>query len=155
MVERLAALLRFSLDAHQHPTIPLRDELKLVSDYLQIEKARFGKRLSYELAVPEELNAAAVPPFTLQTLVENSIKHAVATHRKGGALAVKAFAASDTLHLTVSDDGPGFVGEAILAGHGLDNLQGRLTALYGAQGTLAIESNQQQTTVQVSLPLAQ
>lgn len=52
LVERMAALLRVSLESSQEGLIPLSDELKIVEDYLEIEKARFGKRLSYRIHIP-------------------------------------------------------------------------------------------------------
>ena len=77
-VERLACLLRYSLDSQRMRTVPLRQELRVVGDYLEIERTRFGERLRYTLDVPSELGDAEVLPFTLQTLVENSVKYAVA-----------------------------------------------------------------------------
>src|SRR5262249_8293100 len=82
MVGKLAALLRFSLDANRQRLVPLRQELKIVADYLKIEKARFGKRLRYSIEAPSELEALEVPPLSLQTLVENSVKFAVAPRRE-------------------------------------------------------------------------
>ena len=76
LVERLAALLRFSLDSNQALT-PLRREIKIVTDYLEIERARFGDRLKYSIDIPEALLDAEVPPMSIQTLVENCVKHAI------------------------------------------------------------------------------
>ena len=62
-VERLAALLRFSLDATQRGLVPLGDELKIVVDYLEIERTRLGERLSYALKVaPVSHRLADSPP---------------------------------------------------------------------------------------------
>src|ERR1700733_7255084 len=72
LVEQMAALLRFSLDANQSGLVPLASELKIVGDYLEIERARFGNRLRYQIDVPADLNESRVPPLSLQTLVENS-----------------------------------------------------------------------------------
>ncbi len=52
MVGQLSALLRFSLAAHRRPTTPLRDEIRLVNDYLEIEQARFNGRLRFSVDVP-------------------------------------------------------------------------------------------------------
>src|SRR5947209_6864436 len=74
LVERMAALLRFSLDSKHNGLVPLEHELKIVVDYLEIEKARFGERLRFEIEVPPHLEQIGVPPLALQTLVENSVK---------------------------------------------------------------------------------
>jgi signal transduction histidine kinase len=153
MIERLSSLLRFSLDANHHRTVPLRDEVKLARAYLEIEKARFGARLQFSFDIPVEFNAVAVPPFALQTLVENSVKYAVSQRRAGGKIHVTACAQDDSLLLQVCDDGPGFTTAAITAGHGLDNLQARLAALFAGRATLDIASQTEAATVTLTLPI--
>src|SRR5262249_45996107 len=112
-VERLAALLRFSLDATRRGTVPLAEELTIVVDYLEIERARLGERLSYDLDIAPDIAACEVPPFALQILVENSVKHAIAPRRSGGRIRVEARADADRVVLSVGDDGPGFTAAAI------------------------------------------
>src|SRR5205823_1422378 len=80
-VERLAALLRFALDATERGLVPLAHELKIVTDYVEIERTRFGARLAYSIDVQPEAAGCEVPPLAVQTLVENSIKHARAPLR--------------------------------------------------------------------------
>jgi Histidine kinase len=132
---RLSALLRFSLDAHAR-VVPLGEELRVVVDYLEIERVRFGDRLAYDVDVPDDLRALEVPVFAVQTLVENCVKYAVSTRKQGARIAVRAHRAGRRLVLDVSDDGPGFGGEVWLPGHGLDGLRARLDALYGAGASL-------------------
>jgi sensor histidine kinase YesM len=135
-VERLAALLRYSLDNNARGLVPLRQELRVVEDYLEIEKTRFGDRLRFTVDAPPDLAELEVPPLALQTLVENSIKHAVAPSRQGGEIRVSARMAADRLLLEVSDDGPGFERPSLRQGHGLENLQERLSALFDGEGRL-------------------
>jgi len=132
---RLSALLRFSLDAHAR-LVPLGDELRVVIDYLEIERVRFGARLAYDVDVPEDLRAFDVPAFAVQTLVENSVKYAVSPRKQGARISIRARQAAGRLVLDVSDDGPGFQGEVWLAGHGLDSLRARLAAIYGSEARL-------------------
>ena len=153
MVERLSALLRFSLDSSERNTVPLADEVKIMTDYLEIERARFGDRLRFVIEIPESLSRVEVPPFCLQTLVENSVKYAVSTNRTGAELRVEAEADGLSIKLSVSDDGPGFNADAIRAGHGLDNLQARLSALYGDLASLDIRRGERSMKMTVSLPL--
>jgi len=136
LLERLAGLLRFSLDAAHAGTIPLGEELAIVTDYLEIERVRFGDRLRFEISVPEELRALAIPAFAVQTLVENSVKYAVSARKQGACIQVTARRAGGRLVLDVSDDGPGFGAIVWVAGHGLDVLRARLDALYGAAAKL-------------------
>jgi two-component system, LytTR family, sensor histidine kinase AlgZ len=137
---RMSALLRFSLDSAQVRLVPLARELKIAADYLELEQARFGSRLQYSIEVPPELESIEVPPLSVQTLVENSVKHAVATRREGGTIRVRVRAEGVRARIEVWDDGPGFSPESIPSGHGLDNLQARLATLFNDPGSLHASS---------------
>ena len=153
MVERLAALLRFSLDCSDRSTVPLETELRIAADYLEIEKARFGERLHYAIDVPPELRTLPVPPFVVQTLVENSVKHGVAATRRGGAIHVSAFVDAGRATIAVRDDGNGFDDDRIVAGHGLHNLRSRLDVLFGASAQLGIARIDEKTVVSATFPV--
>jgi signal transduction histidine kinase len=153
-VERLAALLRFSLDATERGLVPLEHELKIVTDYVEIERTRFGPRLAYTIDIQPEAAGADVPPLTLQPLVENSVKHAIAPRPAGGRLRIEAALADDGLRLSVWDDGPGFTADAMRPGHGLDTLRGRLAARFGADASLSVARRDGGTLVTVQLPRA-
>jgi two-component system sensor histidine kinase AlgZ len=152
MVERMAALLRFSLDVHQGGLVTLDRELKIVRDYLEIEQARLGRRLRYQLDAGTELKDCTVPPLSIQTLVENSIKYAVAPDRRGGEIRVHAGRRNGCLHIDVADTGPGFTMDSALAGHGLDNLRSRLAALFGSAAELRVDRLNGWTTVTLQVP---
>ena len=152
LLNQLAALLRFSLDSVKASLVPLDQELKIVRDYLEIEKARFAGRLRYELDVPATLIATLVPPLAIQTLIENSIKYAVAPKREGGSIWVRASRDAEQMIVSVIDDGPGFGNQDLTAGHGLDNLQERLLALFGDRAKLTIAAQAGKTVVSIVLP---
>jgi sensor histidine kinase YesM len=152
LVGKLAALLRFTLDSNQARTAPLERELAIVSDYLEIERARHGDRLRFRIEVPADLRSAVVPALSIQTLVENSVKHAVGSRFEGAEIRIGASERAGSLVVEVSDDGPGFTAEAIRPGHGLDNLQRRLTALYGPASRLEIANVDGMVTVSFRLP---
>jgi hypothetical protein len=151
-VERLAALLRFSLDATERPAVTLAEELKIVVDYLEIEKARFGERLAYTLEVEPGVESWPVPPLSVQTLVENSVKHAVAPRRTGGRVGIHARRAGQRLSLEILDDGPGFSPAAMRPGHGLDNLRERMAARFGAAAALEVSRDDGGARVVLLLP---
>jgi two-component system, LytTR family, sensor histidine kinase AlgZ len=148
MTERLAALLRFSLDSTDRQTVPLEHELKITIDYLEIEKTRFGPRLNYSIDVPAELMRVEVPPFSLQTLVENSVKYG------GGEIRVSARNGNDRVELNVWDSGTGFATQKeIPAGHGLSNLRSRLEAIWGVNSRLEFGQENSGANVRISLPM--
>ena len=157
LVERLSSLLRFALDTsadeHGAGLVSLGQEMKIVAGYLEIEGARFGARLRAELEVAAELHALAVPALAVQTLVENSVKHAVLPRREGGRIRVSARApAPGRLEVAVWDDGPGFDAQTLPAGRGLDNLRARLAGLFGTAAALTIGRHDGGTTVTLELP---
>ena len=147
VTEKLAALLRYSLDATGQNTVRLEQELKVATDYLEIEKTRFGERLQYTIDVPETLMLFEVPPFCLQTLVENSVKYG------GSEIRVSARNGNGRLLLRVWDSGDGFPDKPELpAGHGLRNLKERLDALWNSTAVIEFPREDGGTTVQISLP---
>jgi LytS/YehU family sensor histidine kinase len=152
VLERITALLRASLRVDPVGLVPLRDELSLVSDYLEIEAVRFEDRLRWALDVPEELMAVDVPPFAVQTLVENAVKHAASVRREGASIRVVARRDGERITLEVEDDGPGFVGVSLPRGHGLETLRARLAVVFGDAGELAISSASGRTRVTLRLP---
>jgi signal transduction histidine kinase len=154
MVERLAALLRFALDAGRRGLVSLAEELTIVGDYLEIEKARLGDRLTYAIAVAPGLEACRLPPLAIQTLVENSVKHAIAPRPAGGRVRVEAQAADRSVIVSVWDDGPGFSLDDGAQGHGLDNLRGRLVDRFGGRAALTVEPVENGTRVTMALPPA-
>jgi LytS/YehU family sensor histidine kinase len=148
----MAALLRFSLDASHAGLVPLSREMKIVTDYLEIERARFGDRLHYRLDIAPEAGDAKVPPLAVQTLVENSVKFAVAPSRAGGDIRIAGVRENGLLRVEVSDDGPSFQLESAPAGHGLDNLKGRLATLFGNQAALTLERRENRNSVWLAVP---
>jgi two-component sensor histidine kinase len=140
-LQRLCALLRFSLDAPETRLVPLAHELKIVRDYLEIERTRFGERLRYTIEAEPSLDEAGVPPLAIQTLVENSVKHVIAQRREGGSIAVRAEGRGERLVVSVADCGPGVTEESVVKGHGLAVLRERLQVLFGGAGALRLSAN--------------
>jgi sensor histidine kinase YesM len=152
IVGRLAALLRSSLDTTTRSLIPLEQELAIVQDYVEIERARFGDRLHGRVEVPADLRDAQVPPLSVQSLVENAVKHGISRERDGGEVCVSASAENGQLRIAVSDTGAGFDLSAVEAGHGLDSLVGRLEALFSSRAHLAVSHREGRCVVEMVLP---
>jgi two-component system sensor histidine kinase AlgZ len=152
LVEQMAALLRFSLDANQAGLVPLAAELKVVGDYLEIERARFGDRLRYRIDVAADLENDRVPALAVQTLVENSVKYAVAPNRAGGEIRIASTRENGCLRVAVMDEGPGFRLESAPRGHGLDNLKDRLATLFGDRAALGLDRRENGNSVILTVP---
>jgi sensor histidine kinase YesM len=151
-VGKLASLLRFSISANQSSLVPLSQELKIVRDYLEIEATRFGKRLRYEIDVPDTLGDCRIPPLALQTLVENSIKHVAAQRNQPSSIRIAGAQRVSHLELSVTDDGAGFSLADISADHGLGNLVGRLELLFGEAAQLNVKRVDDKTVVSIAVP---
>ncbi|HQR68051.1 MAG TPA: histidine kinase, partial [Thermoanaerobaculia bacterium] len=115
----LAGFLRATLGLSGRTTIPLGEELSLVRNYLEIEKARFGDRLRVEESVDAGAAACPVPPPLLQPLVEKAVKHGVAPRIEGGAVTLTARRADDTIRIELVNPFDPDAGPAPGAGVGL------------------------------------
>lgn len=153
LVERMAALLRSSLDSHKGGLVPVEQEFKIVRDYLEIEQARLGDRLRYGLETAGDMEGIQLPQLSVQTLVENSIKFAVAPNRAGGEIRVRAERNNGCLRVNVADTGTGFTLESAPLNHGLDNLRGRLAVLFGDAAGLSVSRSEGWTIVTMKVPV--
>jgi two-component system, LytTR family, sensor histidine kinase AlgZ len=151
-VGQLATMLRSSLDHTNRPLIELSEELAMVEDYLAIEAMRLGGKLSSTIKVPAALSNAKIPPFAIQSLVENAVKHGITPQKNDGTISIAASLQGDRIRIEVSDSGPGFDSAAIAPGHGLDNLVERLNTLFGSQAALNILRRPEGCIVQMVLP---
>ena len=152
VVGRLAALLRASLDTGSQSLIPLQQELAMVQDYIQIENVRFAGKLHSQITLPDALRDARVPPFSIQVLVENAVKHGISPQKGGGELSLNASAENGKLRIQVCDTGSGFDLSQVRAGHALDNLTARLDTLYGSQASLSASRENGHCIVEMVLP---
>ena len=136
-VARLGKFLRGSLEQHDRATLPLREELAVVAAYLEIESLRFGDRLRVVSDVADELLAHPVPPFSIQPLAENAVRHGLQPLRGRGTVTVRVRSDGGSMIVQVEDDGVGPGAASTLADgfgpepHALSLLKRRLEALYG------------------------
>jgi two-component system LytT family sensor kinase len=155
---KLSAILRGVLRT-SGSSVPLGDELDLVHAYLDIERARFEERLGVEIEVDDELRGIHVPPFLIQPLVENAIKHGIAPSRDGGRIAVSALVLGDALVISVRNTGFTTNDVAIAIGRregvGLANLEARLRQHYGPLAKISVTSTPVDTVARLILPLSE
>ena len=133
MIDRLGDLLRMTLHKSGIQEVSLKEELDVLGKYLEIERTRFGDRLTVEMNVQAETLDAQVPSLVLQPLVENAIRHGVAPNARPGWIAVHADRDDEELVLQVLDNGDGLPPDRLMAlnrGVGLDNTRARLAHLY-------------------------
>jgi hypothetical protein len=150
---KLSDLYRRILANSGLKTAPLDSEIEIVRLYLELEQLRFGARLSFSIKQPENSHEIFLPSLTLQTLVENAVKHGVAPSIEGGHITVEISAVEiaqqpDKLYaLRVTNTGTSYQPQVSNNGTGLANTQARLELLYGNRHKFRIESARQGHTV--------
>jgi LytS/YehU family sensor histidine kinase len=149
---RLTTLLRSVLRSEGEFTT-LGHERELIECYLQIEHERFEERLLVRIDIPQELHDIPIPALIVQPLVENAIKHGVASARDGGNVLVKArltdAGTGSTLCIAVRNTGAPMRGRTSTSGGGvgLRNVERRLACYYGEAARLELRTEPDGATV--------
>ena len=133
MIADLSHLLRETLHAGLVDRVPVDHELLLLQRYIDLQRARFGDRLTVDVSIAvESARRALVPSLLLQPLVENAIEHGIGVRTGAGRIDVVIGRNDDSLLIEIRDDGRGLGGRAIREGVGLGNCRARLETMYGA-----------------------
>ena len=136
MIACLGDFLRLTLRSAGTQEVTMGQEIEFLKCYLDIERIRFQDRLTVEFNIDPDVSQAKVPNLILQPVVENAIRHGIATHNEAGRIEITANSNDSWLEVRVSDNGPGLPrknnGDAdIKEGVGLKNTRSRLDQLYG------------------------
>ena len=154
MCIKLSDFLRSTLSLGEKSRISFRDELALAKAYLDVEQVRFGTRLRIELDTDGHCEGCVVPPLFLQPLVENAVKHGIAGLIDGGVIRLEAQCRDGWLHVKVTNQFDPDAPAPRRHGLGLQNVRGRLRALYENKARLDTQVADNQFLVEVDLPCA-
>lgn len=167
MIDALALTLRYCISGKD--VVQAREELKHIGHYMSLQKARFGSRLQVTYEWDESLMELEIPKLSIQTLVENAIKHGLEKVSSTVTIAIRVRLMEKQVIISVRDDGPGFTperleqvrhsftmewndrdneGESV----GLVNLNSRLKLLYGESAELIIRSDSLGTEMEMIIP---
>jgi two-component system, LytTR family, sensor kinase len=135
MVVRLSELLRHTFERGDTQEVPLREEMKFLEGYLEIQQMRFGHRLTVDIDVAPDVQDLLVPFLLLQPLVENAIRHGIEPREDPGRVTIRARRDGDRLELRIKDNGDGLPAEKLREGIGLTNTRSRLTHLYDEEAS--------------------
>lgn len=142
ILARFARLVRHNLNASVQGEVTLAEEVRMLENYLSLERERFNQRIDYRITVEEGLNEEDItfPPLLIQPYVENAVVHGLAKKEGGGTVAVHFQKDGSALAVTVRDNGLGFRQddkEEPSARHrsvGMTITRKRLELLSGAEG---------------------
>ena len=152
-ITRLSNLLRSSLQMNKQKTVPLREDLETVKDYLAIEKIRFDNRLQFEFEIDPATLDLQLPPMMLQTLVENGVKHGVSQLKQGGFIRLESQRNNGYMEITISNSGQ-FQKHNGQQGLGLENTRERLQLLYDDRAIFEIgNSTENEVTTKLKIPV--
>lgn len=150
-LDELGRLLRYAL-RQSHEDVTLRQEWEFTREYLAFEALRLGNRLRLETNVSEHALDAAVPPFILQPLVENAVRHGVANSPSGGDVSVRIARHDGVVTLSVANTIAAGAAASGMAGTGLQRLRERLALKYEPGRTHVEVATGTRFLVSVTLP---
>ncbi len=165
---QLSVYFRSNLQGARQLLIPLSKELNHLHAYLSLEQARFPGKYEIEIDIEDSLDQIEIPPFVLQVLVENALRHAFPKKQDRYKVEVQVLSAESSVYMKVKDNGRGIAEEIVTqlgnkplpskegTGTALYNLNQRLVGLFGQQAALQITSGiDNGTEVSFQVPLKQ
>jgi two-component system sensor histidine kinase AlgZ len=148
----LAEFFRKTLALGEKSSVSLEEELAVARTYLAIEGLRLGPRLNIEELVDEAARLCRLPPLLLQPIVENAIRHGIATCAEGGTLRIEARTDGQRLRISVENpfdpDAPPRPG----VGLGLPNVRRRLLTGYGERAAVEAQRTADHFRVALFMP---
>jgi len=146
MITRLGDFLRITLESSGIQEVTLKQEIEFLRCYLEIEQIRFQDRLETRVDVASNALDAKVPNLILQPIVENAIRHGIASHFNRGLIEITGRTQNGSLRIQVRDNGGGLIGHRngenlFQSGIGLANTEARLDRLYGRRHRLDLTND--------------
>lgn len=147
----LSNILRSSLQLSKEGMIPLKKEVELVENYLKIEKIRFEERLNVVWDISEEhIENINIPPFVLQMMVENAVKHGISNLVEGGKINIVIKQNDQGLMIQVKNSGQMNSNEETF-GIGLENTKRRLDLQYQNRASIHLFEEEDMVVSQILL----
>ncbi len=151
MVINLADIFRYSLQTGQ-TFAPLEKEIDIVRAYLEVEQARLGDRLSWDIDIDRELLRESIPVLALQPLVENAVKHGIAARSEPGYVRVRGHYGDRGMRITVVNSAGETTPRYREEGVGLENVRRRLRICYGDAAGVRLSFFPDHTVAELCIP---
>jgi len=141
-IERLGDMLRYTLKEDGRELVEFSEEYDFTRQYIAFEQLRYEERLKVNVQVDPECFTFDIPPFSMQTLAENAVHHAISVRPEGGSIWITCRCREGRLTVMVRDDGPGECADSPESHQfGLRSLRERLRAAYGTASDVQTHSN--------------
>jgi len=148
----LSDFLRKTLGLGERESITWREELELARTYLDVEQVRFGVRLQVEMQVDDACADCQVPPLVLQPLIENAIKHGIATMVDGGIVRLRSHIENGNMAVRVENSFDPEAPSPRRHGLGLRNVRSRLATRFGDAAHLHLAAEHDRFSAEMVFP---
>lgn len=156
MINKLSDFMRYTLKGDFSQLIPIKEELRHLHQYLDIEKQRFGERLKIDVQIANELMDHLVPFLIVQPVVENAIKFGLYGTTEEVKIGLKVFTMNNLLYIEVSNPyEPESQRSSKGTGFGLSSIRRRLFLLYSRNDLLSTTSDKGIFVTSIKIPIAQ
>lgn len=147
-ITTLSNLLRQSLVLGRENLVALESEIDLAKSYLELEKIRFEERLEVEWILTPGLESFQIPPFSLQMMVENAIKHGISNLKDGGSVKISALETDNEIIIIVENSGT--LKGIVDLGVGIQNIKQRLALQYGNGAEFSLREESRSVIAQMN-----
>jgi LytS/YehU family sensor histidine kinase len=153
IIKKLEDILHYMIEECQQPLVPVNNEIKVIQDYFELERIRYGNSLDIELDIKGNYANKAISPLLMIPFVENSFKHGTSKILKNPWIKLLIQTDKDQIYFSLSNSKPS--NEIINGknGIGITNVKKRLALLYPLKHLLVIESTKNTFTVNMQIPV--
>ncbi len=154
LVSGLSDMLRFILYESNQPVVALSKEIKMINDYITLEKIRYGNKLDLHVDLPEQTNDLYITPLLLLPLIENSFKHGASNMLDQPWISLKIQVQGQQMQMKLLNGrSEGLEIEETTSGIGIQNVEKRLALLYPNRHEFLITSDDEVFIVNLKIEL--
>ena len=155
IVKKLEDMLHYMIEECEQPLVPVKNEIKIMQDYFELERIRYGNSLDMQVEITGNYDNKVISPLLMIPFVENSFKHGTSKMLRNPWIKLFIQADENMLHFTLTNSKPADEITNRKGGIGLNNVKKRLVLLYPSNHLLTIESTVNTFTVNMQIPLQQ
>jgi hypothetical protein len=156
LVKKLKQTVHYMIAECNHPYVPLKNELNMIANFIELEKIRYGNRLSMQVELINSEENHLIAPLLMIPFVENSFKHGVSQMLEHPGIHLKIYVEKNILYFFLNNSKPReSLSRENRKGIGLENVRKRLDILYPGKHTLLIVVTDDNFTVEMQISLSE